>query len=350
MYHIIVNPIAGKGRTLDKLPLLTRLFDAHNLTHEVIVTQHIMDAYDKAKDICISGSDGIVGIGGDGTIQEIVAGMAAAYAGPVATPLGIFPGGSGNDFVMTLAGGKAQALARYKKKNAEASAAEFFGAIKTYSQEGTITTVDLIDVNGMAYLNIGNIGLDARVVRNAITYKQRFGRYAYVAAVYKSIAQHANMPLFIDVDGKVYEGNYTLVAVCNGQYYGGGLHLAPQAQLNSGKIMLCLVEALSRPKTMVIFPSLMVGKHHKLKAVSFHECEKVSITLKSGTECLSLDGNLHEIKSTSGQVTSQAEGIGDYALENDDKNESIFSSYNLHSANKGVLHFKILPKWLKIFQ
>jgi len=331
MYYIIVNPIAGRGRTLNKLPLLTRLFDAQKVPYEVHVTQSAMDAYEKARDVCIAGCDGIIGIGGDGTLQEIVAGMADASRGAVTVPLGIFPGGSGNDFVMTLAGGKTQALARYKQQNEDASIADFFTAVTT----GRTVLVDLIKANGMAYLNIGNIGLDARVVRNAIAYKQRFGRYAYVAAVYKSIARHTNMPLTVEIDGVKHEGEYTLVAVCNGQYYGGGLHISPKARLDDGKITLCLVKALSRPKTMLIFPSLMVNRHERLKAVSFHECEEVKLTLQGGVECLSLDGNLYEVVG----------GANGFSTEE----KKFVSPYNLPGAEKGEMHFKVMPRAINIF-
>ena len=346
MYHIIVNPIAGQGRTLDKLPLLTRLFDAHKLPYEVLVTERAMDAYIKVKAVCEGRSSGIIGIGGDGTIQEIVAGMADAFVGSISVPLGIFPGGSGNDFVMTLAGGKKQALARYKKKNQEASATDFFTAI---TKNRTIP-VDLIKVCGMAYLNIGNLGLDARVVRNAIAYKQRFGRYAYVAAVYKSIAQHNNMPLTIEIDGEVIEGEYTLVAVCNGQYYGGGLHICPDARLDDGKITICLAKAMSRPKTMTIFPYLMIGRHHKLKAVSFAQGEDIRIRLKAGVECISLDGNLHEVIGSEilGEHSwSTASGVTVPAR--DQKEKRFLSPHSLPGAEKGELHFKIMPRALSIF-
>ncbi|MCL2572624.1 MAG: hypothetical protein FWE11_09495 [Defluviitaleaceae bacterium] len=333
MYHIIVNPIAGRGKTLSKVPFLTRFFDVQNIPYEVLVTESAMDAFDKAKAVCASGSDGIIGIGGDGTIQEIVAGMSDGHdfsSGSIPVPLGIFPGGSGNDFVMTLAGGKKKALARYKKAKAEESARDFFEAVV---KNRTITS-DLITVGGMAYLNIGNIGLDARVVRNAIAYKQRFGRYAYVAAVYKSIARHTNMPLTIEIDGVVKEGEYTLVAVCNGQYYGGGLHITPQARLDDGKITVCLVKAMSRAKTMVIFPSLMIGRHDRLKAVSFHECEDVRITLKKGVECISLDGNLHEVKNGSGYTEEE---------------KRFLSPYQLQGAEVGELHFQVKPGAINIF-
>ena len=332
MHHILVNPIAGKGRTLSKLPLLTRFFDAHKLEHEVLVTECVMDAYDKAKAICAKGSAGIIGIGGDGTIQEIVAGMADAFDGTIPIPLGIFPAGSGNDFVMTLAGGKAQALARYKKKNEYASAHDFVTAIIA----NRTTCVDLIKANGMAFLNIGNVGLDARVVRNAVALKQRFGRYAYVAAVYKSIARHTNMPLTIEIDGQAQEGDYTLAAVCNGQFYGGGLHICPDARLADGKITLCLVKAMSRPKTMVMFPYLMLERHHHLRAVNFLQCEDVRITLKGGTESLSLDGNLHEIIGQSG---------GGFPPDE----RRYLSPHPLPGADKGEMHFKIMPKAINIY-
>jgi len=343
MYHIIVNPIAGRGRTLDKLPLLTRLFDAHKLPHEVLVTEWAMDAYAKARAVCQAGSSGIIGIGGDGTIQEIVAGMADAFGGSITVPLGIFPGGSGNDFVMTLAGGKKQALARYKKKNEEASAAVFFDAV---AKNRTVAT-DIIKVCGMAYLNIGNLGLDARVVRNAIAYKQRFGRYAYVAAVYKSIAQHNNMPLVIEIDGTIIEGDFTLVAVCNGQYYGGGLHICPDAQLDDGKITVCLAKAMSRPKTMTIFPYLMLRRHHRLKAVSFAQGEDVKIRLKSGVDYISLDGNLHEIIGSEETGGQSRPATGDEAAPAD--NKRFLSPYSLPGSEKGELHFQIMPRALNIF-
>jgi len=335
MHHIIVNPIAGQGRTLSKVPLLTRLFDAHAMPYTVHETTCAMDAYRQAHTICKNGSAGIVGIGGDGTLQEIVAGMAAAFDGIVPIPLGIYPGGSGNDFVMTLVGSKKKALARYKKKNEQAAAQDFFAAITS----NRTVAIDLITVCGMAYLNIGNIGLDARVVRNAIAYKQRFGRYAYVAAVYKSIAQHTNMPLEIEIDGEILKGEYTLVAVCNGQYYGGGLHICPDAQLSDGKMTICLVEKLSKPKTMLIFPSLMMGQHHRLKAVKFHTGKNVSIRLQSGVECISLDGNLHEVIGSHNTTD---------ALRKTDENHFL-SPHQLPGAEVGELHFSVISRGINIF-
>ncbi|MCL2204493.1 MAG: hypothetical protein FWB88_11215 [Defluviitaleaceae bacterium] len=296
MYQLIVNPIAGRGRSPQRLALLQREFDALGMPYEVYVTQSVMDGYRKAREICEAdpACPGIIGLGGDGTLQEIADGMLAAFpqGQVIGVPLGIFPAGSGNDYVMSLLGGKKAALARYMKQRIPAAAAEFALSIK----EKRLKRVDLITANGAAYMNIGNLGLDARIVNNALALKERYGRYAYVAAVYKSIARHSNVPLTIAVNGEVIEDTFTLVAICNGRYYGGGLHIAPMAKIDDGKLTLCLVRGMTRPKTMLIFPSLMIEQHTRLKTVSFIECEEVEITLghkAKESEALCLDGNLY---------------------------------------------------------
>ena len=309
MYHIIVNPIAGRGRIMERLALLTRPLDARGMAYTVYQTRWALDARDYAREVCLAGSRGIVGIGGDGTLQEVATGMADAFPeDKIPVPLGIFPAGSGNDFVMTQMGGKKRALAMYKAKQLPQAAEALADAM----HRNRTRPVDVPLVNGTAYMNIGNLGLDARIVQNAIALKPRWGRYAYLAAVYKSIARHRNLPLVIKANGETFTGEYTLVAVCNGQYYGGGMHVAPTASITDGKFTLCLVEAMSRPKTMVIFPALMLAVHPRLRAVRFIACDEVRITLPAGEEILCLDGNLYP--------------------------------------STGELHFKVRPSTLELFQ
>jgi len=285
MYHIIVNPAAGRGQSLKQLPYLTKLFDDNSMAYEVYKTTAPIDAYEKARAICTVGSDGIIGIGGDGTIQEIVAGMAEAFKEEPAIPipLALFPCGSGNDFAITLE------RAQYKKKKGGQAAKTVFDAV----MDKRLRTVDLIKADGMAFLNIGNIGLDARIVKNAMGFKKKFGHYAYLAAVYKSIIRHKNLQLTIEAGNETLEGRYALAAMCNGCYYGGGLPIAPHAIIDDAQITLCLVDAISRPMAMVLFPTLLFSLHTKLKQVRYLNCKSLTITLPHA-EVLCLDGNLYE--------------------------------------------------------
>ena len=289
MLHIIVNPVAGKGRTMLYLPLLMDRFNELGLNCEIHITTKVREAYYFAKECCNLGSGGIIGIGGDGTIQEIVAGMADAWphGEVIPVPLGILPGGSGNDFITTLEGGKA-AVKRKFSRDIKDVTNDF--ASKIYNRK--LRTIDLVTANGEAYLNIGNMGIDAKIVHSAADLKQKLGGQAYLASVYKNIVRHNNIKLEITLDGKTTTGNYTLAAICNGEYYGGGLHIAPPAKPDDGKITLCLVAGMSRARLGVLFPSLMIEKHTSLKEITYTHCHEVTISLPN-EEILCLDGNLY---------------------------------------------------------
>ena len=281
MFIIIVNPKAGRGQSAARASELVARLKKHGIDHDLVYTTGVGCGKNLAKEFCKNaGHDikGIIGIGGDGTIQEIAAGMADVFppGEKIPIPLCICPAGSGNDFIMSVS-----------KKHTSTSETFFNSLIS-----GNSKPVDIITANDQAYLNIGNIGLDAWIVKNAEAKKKEYGNRAYLAAVYKSIVSYKPINLIIQANGLVFEGAFTLVAICNGQYYGGGLHISPHAKIDDGKITLCVVESMTKLKTMAIFPSLMIKKHMYLKAVSFHECTSVKITLLDGEGVLCLDGNL----------------------------------------------------------
>ncbi|MCL2286570.1 MAG: hypothetical protein FWC32_09445 [Firmicutes bacterium] len=296
MYNIILNPAAGRG--LGKslyLPNLVEIFDKANLQYEILITTKQKDAYEFAKNICVHqpDSEGIIGIGGDGTMQEIVAGMvdANAHGKKIPVPLALFPGGTGNDFAMTIEGGKAAMRKKYEK-DPKAGAKIFAEKLRRRN----LRTIDLITANDEAYLVAGNIGIDARIVHNATALKSRYGGQAYLAAAYKSIMQHKNIPLEISLNNETIKKDVTLIAICNNSTYGGGLHIAPPAKYDDGKITLCIVNGMSRLKLGVLFPSLLIKKHVHLKDISFVECTELRLTLPPGTETLCLDGNLFPVE------------------------------------------------------
>jgi len=296
MFHIIVNPVAGKGRTMLYMPALMDKFNELELKCEIHITTKTREAYHMAKECTTPDCEGIIGIGGDGTIQEIVAGMVDAYPHRqhIPVPLGILPGGSGNDFIMTLEGDKKAAKQKFGKDRVSI-VCDFAEKVANRS----VRTIDVITANGEAYLNIGNIGIDARIVHSAADLKAKLGGQAYMASVYKNIMKHENISLDILMNGKTLTGKYTLVAVCNGEYYGGGLRIAPPAKIDDGKITVCTVDGLKRTKLGVLFPSLIIEQHVKLKEINFTECEDLTISLPH-EEILCLDGNLYP---TTGDIT-----------------------------------------------
>ena len=288
MYCIIINPKAGRGGSVSRAKKLESQLNIHGIEYKSVFTAGINCGENIAREFCkdnISALKGIIGIGGDGTIQEIVAGMTDVFSNSkkIPIPLCICPAGSGNDFIMSV-------TKNGKKQNEET----FFKNLISNNKK----PVDIISANNRAYLNIGNVGLDAWIVKNAESKKKEYGNRAYLAAVYKSILSYKPTNLVIEANGKIFDGAFTLVAVCNGQYYGGGLHISPQAKIDDGKITLCVVNYMSKIKTMSIFPTLMVKKHMYLKAVNHHECTSVKVTFLDDDGVLCLDGNLSPVRGT----------------------------------------------------
>lgn len=280
MFYIIVNPNAGRGAATKYAALLEEGLRAAGIAHTSVLTTGVLDGYNKAREFCKEGDvRGIIGVGGDGTMQEIAAALADSFprGQKIPIPLCIYPAGSGNDFVMSLVPKRGSRKKDFIQKLTERDA----------------KTVDIISAGSATYLNIGNMGLDAWIVKNAMDLKGRYGSRAYLAAVYKSIFSYRPISLRIETNNKSIEDRFTLVAVCNGQYYGGGLQISPMAKTDDGKITLCLVREMTRLKTMLIFPSLMLKKHMYLKAVEFLECSELKITLLDETGVLCLDGNLY---------------------------------------------------------
>ena len=277
MFAIIVNPNAGRGAATKHAQSLETGLLSENVEFTTVFTTGVMDGYYKTLEFCKNGNiQGIIGVGGDGTMQEITAALFDYFPKQkIPFPLCIYPAGSGNDFVLSL---------RPKKTNNN-----FIK--KLLNRE--VKTVDIITAQKTAFLNIGNMGLDAWIVKNAMEYKDRFGSKAYLAAVYKSILSYKPIRLRIETADKTVEGPFTLVAVSNGQYYGGGLQISPMAKTDDGKITLCVVSEMSKLWTMLIFPTLMMKKHAHLKAVEFLECTEVRITPLDEGGVLCLDGNLY---------------------------------------------------------
>lgn len=273
MYHFIVNPAAGGGRTMQHIPALQKHMELRELPYRISYTEKPMDAKRLAQNACQEKSDGVICVGGDGTIQEAAGGM--LYTG---VPLGIIPAGSGNDFIFSL-GVKLNAPVQKR-----------LDAIL----RGHTKQIDAIRMGKFYFTNIGSIGMDAEIVFHAAAFKKSFKRSAYLLSTLKNVLTFQNMPMKLVIDGQELTDDMTLVAVCNGRCYGGGFQIAPQAEIDDGKITLCVIRNLSKPKKTAFFPTVLLGAHEKIKGVEFYPCKKVSIHY-DGLRNINLDGNIYEL-------------------------------------------------------
>ena len=275
MKHLfIINPAAGSyNRTEEASEIIHKICRARNLTYEIRVSTAPGEGTRIAREACETGEElRIYACGGDGTLNEIVAG-AAGYENAAVT---VYSGGSGNDFVKLFDDPKA-----------------FFDLHRL--MDADTATFDLIDCNGDISLNICSVGLDARIGTDVSRYKRLpmlHGFRAYAAStvvnVVKGIAEHYT----VEVNGKRFDGEFTFICVCNGRFYGGGFNPVPEADPTDGKLDVLLVKKISRAQVPGIIGKYKNGQYAQLPHVVTHlKTDSIRITCDKPTP-INLDGEL----------------------------------------------------------
>jgi diacylglycerol kinase (ATP) len=235
-WTVIVNPVAGRGRTRKLLPQIEERAAAVGAKVEVSPTAD--DPVHLAGEAAAQGHD-LVACGGDGLVAA-VAGVAADSS----RRLAVVPTGAGNDF--------ARSLGYDPKRPLDA-----FDAL----EHGHDRVIDLGRVNNRWYTCVTASGFDAEANRWANTVKRLSGTALYVAAVLRTLAVYKPHPFLLTVDGEAHELRAWLVAVGNGPAYGGGMNIAPNARLDDGLLDITVVGEMSRLEMLWNFPKVFKGTH-----------------------------------------------------------------------------------------
>lgn len=243
MRHLfIINPAAGsRDRTAAYKEQITTVCTAQGLDYDIAVSVAPGDCTRIAREAAKSGEEyRIYSCGGDGTLNEIVNGI-AGYPNVAVT---VFAGGSGNDFIRIFGD-----FAPFRDLNCLLSTKE--------------AEFDLIRCNDRYCLNICSVGLDARIGTDVSNYKRLplfsgFRAYAFSAIVntIRGVSRH----FVVEVDGEVLDSDFTLLCACNGSYYGGGFHPVPEANPADGLLEVLLIKKVSRLKVLSVIGKYKQGK------------------------------------------------------------------------------------------
>lgn len=269
----ILNPIAGGGKARELEEMIREEMMERGLDYSLKLTQAPNDATRLAEEGVREGYDLIVAVGGDGTLNEI----AKAILGRDVS-LGMLPGGTGNDMARTL--------------DLSLDPKEALDNILDHQKK----TIDVGYVNGELFLNIASTGLDSAVVEGAKKYKEKYqGSTAYSISMLESLFKFRKKPMKIEIDGQLIEEEIYLVAVGNGKTYGGGFKILPMAKLDDGYFHICVVKKLMKPLLLILFPSILFGKHTIFKRyVSVYKAKEVNI-ITDAELYLNVDGEISRL-------------------------------------------------------
>lgn len=274
MLNFIINPVAGKGKTLKIVGKIEEYCKAKNIAYTLFFTKSTGNATDLAKDICLNKLGDIAVVGGDGTINEVLNGMSNFED----VNLGIVPYGTGNDFAKSIG---------IQAKNIAAAIDIINEAEPKYT--------DFIELNeNVRVMNITGMGIDVDVLQRYKKAKIIKGKLAYYKALLISLFKFKWNKFKVKFDGGEFTEKTALItAVCNGKYLGGGIKVSPKSDASDGLLNVIIVNKISRIKIIFALVALMRGKILKKKYVDHILCKKIEL-ITTAKPIINIDGELIE--------------------------------------------------------
>lgn len=269
MIRMIVNPTAGSGRAREIGAEAERYLQEKKADFSIVYTQYPGHATELAKEAAANGVETVIAMGGDGTVCETAAGLVHTQ-----TALGVVPAGTGNDFIKTLGTPK-----DWKK------ALDF---ILTHPAR----PVNTGEVNDGFFMNVCGGGFDVLTLIYAQEAKKRAkGIWPYLYGVLRAIRTFQPVQMHIEVgDELVLDQKCMICSIANGRYIGGGIPIAPMADVEDGLLDVLVVDAVPRWKIPFYLPSIMLGTLYK-KKVAHHYRAKTCFLSSPGMQ-LNLDGEI----------------------------------------------------------
>jgi YegS/Rv2252/BmrU family lipid kinase len=234
---LLVNPASAHGRTLKLLPQIEQELDARRVAFRVERTRGLEDAVERALRAAEAEEVPVV-VSGDGMIGAVGGALAGSE-----TPLGIVPAGRGND------------LARVLGIPAEADA-----AVETLAA-GHTRRIDVGEANGRRFLGIVSVGFDSEANRLANETKWLRGNLVYAYAGVRTLLGWRPARFTIRVGERRERFTGYEVSVANNKAFGGGMFIAPDADLADGEFDVVTVGDMGKLRSLSILPKVFKGTH-----------------------------------------------------------------------------------------
>jgi len=274
---VIVNPNAG---SVEEIEVLERTVGSSLPGAELCVTREEGDARRFAREALEAGAGLIVAAGGDGTLNEVVNGLAADFG---SARLGLIPLGTGNDFARSI--------------NVPADLDAAIGIL----QEGRVRTLDVARAtfqdgsqDGSRYfINMAAGGFSGLVSEKADKVKDRWGPLAYLRAAVGVLPELQGFDATFLIDGgeeRLKLEAYNVV-VSNGRYVAAGIPVAPQSRLDDGRLDLMLVPSASLGEMALLLPQVLLGRHTESDRLIFREITSLEIA-SDPAMAFNVDGEL----------------------------------------------------------
>ncbi len=220
----IVNPFSGTTNKVDFDNVVNDHIDTKRYEYSIRYTESAGHATTLAQEAVSQQKTMVVAVGGDGTINEVAAGLVHTE-----TALAIIPAGSGNGFALHLGMSKNHKSAIQQLNTAKRS------------------KVDTCLLNGKFFINVAGLGFDAQVAYHTKEDVKR-GFWNYLKRALQLVTKYKPEELSLEIDGKKIEGKYAAAVIANASKYGYIFTVAPFAKLNDGLLDIILFKDTFVPR------------------------------------------------------------------------------------------------------
>lgn len=304
IWYAVVNPNAGSGKTVSEWPKASKTLSDNRIDFEYKTTWKMGAAVEITMKACAEGYRKFLAVGGDGTVHEILEGIAKyVQISAVAKTLdkesqkvalddftlAVMPIGSGNDWIKTLEIPKDfNKVAELIKKDSTGRQDVFCLSLRDDNTSRNLESF-------MA--NVGGVGFDANVCKKVNFEKNtgKSGKVLYLKALISNILNFKTFDCVVEADGKeIFRGTTMSIALGAGKYSGGGMLQVPDAVLDDGLLDITIIPLMPLHRIIRAVPGLFTGKLLKDNPELISaKCSSLSIKpLSSPAPLVEVDGEV----------------------------------------------------------
>jgi len=280
---VVVNPASANGKTGKKWPEVEDAFKKAGAAIDFCFTTAPHHATEITRKYLHDGFNLIISVGGDGTANEVVNGFFEGGK-PIneLAAAGFMSTGTGRDFGRTIGTPKVINEAVQHILNSKVRSVDL----------GQVTYINNENKQEKRFfINIAGLGLDGETVaRVNRTSKALGGFISFLWGTLVSLILYKNKTMTILIDGKeVFNEKVAVIVVGNGRYFGGGMCIAPEADISDGQFDIVVIKGMAKTKLIFNLPKVYAGKHLFHPNITSMRGGKIAV-LSSDNTLLDLDG------------------------------------------------------------
>jgi YegS/Rv2252/BmrU family lipid kinase len=244
-----VNPAAAGGTTGKRWPEIAHRAAQRGLDGDALISERPGQLTTLAADAVAGGATRLVVVGGDGSVNEVVNGIADAHG----VELAVIPRGTGWDFVRTFD----------IPRNLDAAV--------DVALTGSVREIDLGAVTYRTwggedarsiFANVASAGISGAIAQRANeSSKALGGKVSYYWATLAVFVGWQTGEMRVTVDGESRNGKMIDAVVCNGRYLGGGMMMCPEAEPDDGVFDVLLIGDVTKRDLLLVLPKTYKGNH-----------------------------------------------------------------------------------------